>query len=153
MTRGCTYPAVQFLGSTSLRVGLTLPACTLPLLMVVGALAVTLDSVVAAIVAGVIFATAFTALLVYASIQGMGNDERQFLDRAARGSPYLTAALLFGATLALLLSQVDFSAERLATALEKLDFLSRYQHALEIVGGLILIGTGLYMLNAYLLVV
>jgi len=104
--------------SEVLRVGLTLPACTLPLLMVVGALAVTLDSVVAAIVAGFVFATAFTAPLVYASVQGMDNDERQLLDRAARGSPYLTAALLFGAALALLLLQVDFSAERLATALE-----------------------------------
>ncbi len=99
------------------RLGLTLPACTLPLLVVVGALAVTLDSLIAAIGAGIVFATLFTAPLAFGSVRGIGSDERQLLDRAANGSPYLTAALLLGAALTLLVLQVDLGADALTTAL------------------------------------
>ena len=34
-------------------------------------------------------------------------------------------------------------------ALESLRVLSRWQHAFEIAGGLLLVASGLYMLNAY----
>ncbi len=103
--------------SQVVQLGLTLPACTLPLLVVVGALAVTLDSIPAAMLAGLIFATLFTAPLAWAAISGVDDDLLNLLNRTATGSPYFSAVMLFGAALVLLALQVDLSATALADAL------------------------------------
>ena len=85
-----------------LRLGLTLPACTLPLFAVVAGIAVTADSIAAAIWAGLAFGSFFTLPMVAASLRGLGPDARDLLDRAARGSPWATAVLLLGTALYLL---------------------------------------------------
>ena len=78
------------------KLGLTLPACTLPLFVVVAALVAAQDSWLLAAVSGVLFATLFTAPTAVAALVGVSGAGRRFLQRAARATPYGTAALLYG---------------------------------------------------------
>lgn len=103
----------------AIQLGLTLPACTIPLFVVVAGLAVTVDSVGFAALAGLLFATLFTAPLVLTAFKGVHADGRELLNRAAKGSPYLTAALLFGASLYLLIPALDVSADTLKATLQQ----------------------------------
>ena len=84
------------------RLGLTLPACTLPLFLVVLGLALTRDAVPLAVLAGAVFATAFSLPMAVASLRGIHGDGRELMGRAARASPYLTALLLLGGAAVLL---------------------------------------------------
>lgn len=102
-----------------MQLGLTLPACTIPLFVVVAGLAVTVGSVGFAVLAGLLFATLFTAPMVVTSFKGIDADGREFLNRAARGSPYLTAVLLFGAALYLLVPALNLSVETLKMSLQQ----------------------------------
>ncbi|HEB96771.1 MAG TPA: hypothetical protein ENI96_10125 [Sedimenticola thiotaurini] len=104
----------------SLQLGLTLPACTLPLFVIIAALAVQLDSLSWAALAGWLFASLFTLPVAVASSTGIGTSGRRFLDRAARTSPWLTATLLYGAALVLVLQQVDLDAETLRASLQQI---------------------------------
>jgi len=101
------------------QLGLTLPACTLPLVVVVIGLAITVDSVAFAAVAGFLFATLFTAPMVVASFKGVHEDGRQFLVSTARGTPYLTAVLLLGTALYLLVPELDINAATLRASLQE----------------------------------
>ncbi len=103
----------------AIQLGLTLPACTLPLFVVVAGLAAAVDSLFFAALAGLLFAGFFTAPLVFSSLAGVRADTRDLLSRAAEGSPYLTAVLLLGAALFLLLPSLDLSAESLAATLQQ----------------------------------
>lgn len=101
------------------QLGLTLPACTIPLFVVVAGLSMTVDSVGFAALAGLLFGTLFTAPLALTAFQGVQANGRDLLIRAAKGSPYLTAALLFGAALYLLIPALDISADTLRGALQQ----------------------------------
>jgi cytochrome c-type biogenesis protein len=90
----------------AVQLGLTLPACTLPLVIVVTGLAVSVDSVPAALLAGLLFAGLFTLPMAIASSRGIHADGADLLQRAAKASPFLTALLLYGAALYLLLPQL-----------------------------------------------
>jgi|GEM_PF-381679 len=103
----------------AVKLGLTLPACTIPLFVVVVGLAVTADAVGFAVLAGLLFATLFTAPMVVTSFKGVHADGRELLNRTAQGSPYLTAILLFGAAVYLLLPSLDVSAETLKANLQQ----------------------------------
>ncbi|MDT8404675.1 cytochrome c biogenesis CcdA family protein [Sulfuriflexus sp.] len=103
----------------AIQLGLTLPACTIPLFLVVIGLAVSVDSISFAVLAGLLFATLFTAPMVITAFNGVHADGREFLNRVARGSPYLTAVLLFGAALYLLIPALDVSTDTLKTALQQ----------------------------------
>jgi len=102
----------------AIQLGLTLPACTLPLVIVTAGIVVTVHSLSYAILAGFLFASLFTLPMVIASYKGIHNDARQLLSRAAKGSPYLTAVLLFGTALYLLIPSLDINAETLKQTLE-----------------------------------
>lgn len=78
------------------KLGLTLPACTLPLFVVVAALSAAHDSWSLAVVSGMLFATLFTAPTAVAALVGVSDAGRRFIRRAAFATPYLTAALLYG---------------------------------------------------------
>jgi len=101
----------------AIRLGLTLPACTLPLVLVIIGLAVTVDSVPFALLAGILFATLFTLPMVVSSLKGVHEDGLDFLNRAARGAPWLTATLLLGTALFLLIQSLDISDQTLKAAL------------------------------------
>ncbi len=92
---GAVYPH-------AVRLGLTLPACTLPLVVIVMAVLAALDSWPAAVGAGLLFATLFTAPTVAAALVGLSGTGRRFLNGAARVTPYVTAGLLYGAAVNLL---------------------------------------------------
>ncbi len=102
----------------SLQLGLTLPACTLPLVIVVMGVAVTVNSVAFAALAGLIFASLFTLPLVFSSYKGINADMNQFFNRAAKGSPYLTAVLLLGAAIYLLIPALDINVQMLKEILQ-----------------------------------
>ncbi len=96
-----------------IQLGLTLPACTLPLVIVTVGMAITVDSISIAAIAGFLFATLFTLPMVIATYKGVHEYARQLLNRAAVGSPYLTAVLLFSTALYLLIPALDISSEML----------------------------------------
>lgn len=102
----------------SIQLGLTLPACTLPLIAVTIGMAVTVDSLAFAVLAGFLFATLFTLPLWLTSYKGVHNNSaRQLLNLAAKSSPYLTAILLLSMAL-YLLPTLDISAASLKQTLQ-----------------------------------
>ena len=101
----------------AVRLGLTLPACTIPLFVIVLGWALTVDSVALAALAGLLFATAFAAPMAVAALRGIHEDGRDLLERAAVTTPWITAALLYGAALWLLARGLDLGPEALRAAL------------------------------------
>jgi len=101
----------------AVQLGTTLPACTLPLVIVTGGMAVSVGSIGFAVLAGTLFATLFTLPMIIASFKGVDDDARQLLNRTAKGSPYLTAVLLFGTALFLLIPALDINAAMFKEAL------------------------------------
>jgi cytochrome c-type biogenesis protein len=79
----------------ALKLGLTLPACTLPLVAVVGAIAALGQRIDIAILAGLAFAGMFSLPTVWDSLHGLNAAHRAFLSKAGAASPYFTAALLW----------------------------------------------------------
>ncbi len=101
------------------RLGLTLPACTLPLVLVVLGFAMTVDSLAVAALAGWLFATLFTLPMVFAALRGIHQDGQQLLSRAAKGTPWLTAVLLLGTALVLVLPPFEIDARILRETLQQ----------------------------------
>jgi cytochrome c-type biogenesis protein len=86
----------------AVKLGLTLPACTLPLFLILATLAATSGSRLLAAAAGVLFASLFTLPTALAALTGLAAAMPRLLKGAALATPYLTAALLYGAALYLL---------------------------------------------------
>lgn len=103
----------------SVQLGLTLPACTIPLFVVVAGIAITVDSIAFAAVAGLLFAGFFALPMAVAAFKGIHAEGRDFLKRAARGSPFLSAVLLYGAAFVLLVLAVDLEIDAFGEALEQ----------------------------------
>lgn len=83
----------------AMELGLTLPACTLPLFIIVATLVVTLGSARDAAAVGLLFASLFTLPTAISAIAGVGDRGRRFLRAAAHTTPVVTAALLYGGAL------------------------------------------------------
>jgi cytochrome c-type biogenesis protein len=107
----------------ALQLGLTLPACTIPLFVVVAGLAVSVDSMGLAVLAGLLFAGFFTLPMAWAAFKGIHAEGRELLNRAARGSSYLTAVLLYGAALYLLTPGFEINIGDLSAALTQASLL------------------------------
>ncbi|MFZ5540806.1 MAG: cytochrome c biogenesis CcdA family protein [Pseudomonadota bacterium] len=107
----------------TVQLGLTLPACTLPLFVILAGMAVTADSVVLAVSAGLLFAGFFTLPMVLAAFRGIHAEGRSLLDRAAKSSPFLTAALLYGFALYLLIPAVGLDIDTLSGSLQHASLL------------------------------
>ncbi len=88
----------------AVQLGLTLPACTLPLFVIVLGMAITLDSYALAAVGGLLFASLFTAPTALATLTGLSDGGRRFLNFSAVATSYITAALLYGVAAYLLFS-------------------------------------------------
>ena len=102
----------------SIQLGLTLPACTLPLVIVIAGMAVTVGSIGFAALAGLLFASLFTLPMIFASYKGVNDETKQLLNRAAKGSPYLTAVLLLGTAIILLIPALDINIVTLKETLQ-----------------------------------
>ena len=92
-----------------IQLGLTLPACTLPLIVIVIGMSITVDSIAIAALAGFLFASLFTLPMVITSTNKLGDNGLELLNRAAKGSPYFTAVLLFGLALYLLIPSFEIN--------------------------------------------
>lgn len=79
----------------AMKLGLTLPACTLPLVAVVGVLSALIRQPEIAMLAGLAFAAMFSLPTVWDSMHGLSASHRAFLGKAANASPYVTALLLW----------------------------------------------------------
>jgi len=95
--------------SYSLKLGLTLPACTLPLIVIVAGIAITVGSTAFAALAGILFASFFSVPLAMTMYRGLNSDSLDLLKRAAKGSPYLTTVLLIGLALYLLAPSLEIN--------------------------------------------
>ncbi|MEK7815573.1 MAG: hypothetical protein AAB294_01990 [Pseudomonadota bacterium] len=87
----------------AVRLGLTLPACTLPLFVIVLGMAITLDSYALALAGGLLFANLFTLPTVVVAVTGLSVGGQHFLKASALVTSYLTAGLLYAAAVYLLL--------------------------------------------------
>ena len=86
----------------AIKLGLTLPACTLPLFAILVALAITLHSFTAAVAAGLLFAAFFTLPTAVTAYAGLSETGRRFLHVTALTTAYLTALLFYGVAVYLL---------------------------------------------------
>lgn len=107
----------------AIQLGLTLPACTIPLFVIVAGMAATADSITFAVLAGLLFAGFFTLPMALAAFKGIHAEGRDLLNRAAKGSPFLTAALLYGTALYLLVPAMGLGIDTLSSALEHASLL------------------------------
>ena len=82
--------------SQGFRLGLTLPACTLPLVLIVGILSALTQRPGVAVLAGLVFAIMFTLPTLWDSTHELTAAHRAFLSKAANLSPYITTLLLWG---------------------------------------------------------
>ncbi len=99
------------------RLGLTLPACTLPLFLIVTGMSIQVNSIIFAILAGLLFSSLFTLPVMISSIRGI--KDQRLLDQLARSTPFFTAGLLYVAALVLLLPGFDLSESVLTVSLEQ----------------------------------
>lgn len=89
--------------SAAVRLGLTLPACTLPLFVIVLGMVVTLDSFALALAGGLLFASLFTLPTAVVAVTGLSVSGQRFLKASALATSYITAGLLYAAAVYLLL--------------------------------------------------
>ena len=81
--------------SQGLKLGLTLPACTLPLVLIVATLSALTQQVAVAAWAALVFAIMFTLPTLWDSTHELNPAHRVFLSKAANLSPYVTTLLLW----------------------------------------------------------
>jgi len=103
----------------SIKLGLSLPACTLPLIIVIAGMSITLNSPGVAAISGVLFSSLFTLPMAFASYRGLNKNTLDLLSQAASRSSYLTAILLLALALYLLLPSLDINIDELKQVLDK----------------------------------
>jgi cytochrome c-type biogenesis protein len=81
--------------SQAIKLGLTLPACTLPLVAVVGVISALSRRPDLGALAGFAFAGMFSLPTLWDSMCGFSAAHRTFLSKAAGASPYITSLLLW----------------------------------------------------------
>lgn len=102
----------------AMQLGLTLPACTIPLFAVVAGLSSVVGDTRLAVAAGLLFAGLFTLPTAWAGWHGVGEGMQRVLTAAARSVPVLTALLLFGAALLIVLNTWDLDLDAYAAGLD-----------------------------------
>ena len=85
--------------SQGFKLGLTLPACTLPLVVIVSIVSALTQRSGVAVLAGLVFAAMFTLPTLWDSTHELNAAHRAFLSKAANLSPYVTTLLLWGSAL------------------------------------------------------
>lgn len=88
--------------SQGFKLGLTLPSCTLPLVLIVGILSALTQRPAIAVLAGLVFAIMFTLPTLWDSTHELNAAHRTFLSKAANMTPYITTLLVWGGALLIL---------------------------------------------------
>ena len=97
----------------AVKLGLTAPACTLPLMVILLILVAAVNSMQLAIFAAFLFASLFTLPILVTALSGINDSGKDFFSKAASGTPYLTAVLLFGAAAFLILPEFSIDSQTL----------------------------------------
>lgn len=108
--------------SDAIRLGLTAPACTLPLLVIMIILVASVNSLSLAISAALLFSSLFSLPVLVAATTGINESGKDFLGKAANATPYLTALLLFGAAIYLIFPEVDLDRQSLEATFQNASF-------------------------------
>ena len=105
----------------AVTLGLTIPACVIPLLLVVGVGIQQTGSLGAAALAAVLFAGLFSLPMALAAREGLTPETRDLFSRSARAAPYVTATLLFALAMGLWLPELDLGRQGLDQAFSRAD--------------------------------
>ena len=101
----------------AIQLGLTLPACTIPLFLVVIGMSITINTLTFAFTAGLIYATMFTLPTAVVIFAGISSKKKELLNNAARITPYITAGLFVIAAFTIVIIKLDMNVESLKTLL------------------------------------
>jgi len=104
--------------SPGVQLGLTLPACTIPLFAVITGLSIMAASIPLVTLGGFVFAGMFTLPTAIAIIKGVSSSGLILLDRSAKIAPFLTAFLFIGGALLILIPPVDMGIQNLKLILQ-----------------------------------
>jgi len=102
----------------SIKLGLTAPACTLPLLVILIVLVMSVNSLAIAIISALLYAFFFSVPVLVSAMTGINESGKDFLSKVANGSPYLTAILLFSAAIYLVLPELNLETQSLQVTLQ-----------------------------------
>ncbi len=103
----------------AIKLGLSLPACTLPLVVVVVGLAVSVNSLVLALVAGLLFAGMFTLPMLFVTRNNIKGRQQGLFQLYARTSPWVTAFLLVGGAIYLILPLLQINVASMESSLQQ----------------------------------
>lgn len=106
----------------AVRLGLTAPASALPLLVILMVLVVSVNSLTMTIISALLFATLFSFPILIAAITGINESGKDFLGKAASGTPYLITVLLFAAVSYLIFPEIDLGKQSLQTTFQQASF-------------------------------
>jgi len=106
----------------AVRLGLTAPACTLPLLVIMIVLVASVNSLSLAITAALLFSSLFSLPVLVAAVTGINESGRDFLGKAANATPYLTAILLYSAAVFLIIPDVNLDKQSLEATFQNASF-------------------------------
>lgn len=95
--------------SAAIQLGLTFPICSVPLLIVMVVIAITVDSIGWALTAGFLFATMFTLPMNLISRNGIDEIREKLLRYGSKINPYIITMLLLGAAFYLLIPSIDIN--------------------------------------------
>ena len=101
----------------TVKLGLSLPACTLPFFIVTIGLISRQNDPIIALLTGLSFATGFTLPMILVTYTGLSSAVKDLFQKAAQASPWLTAILLLAGALYLFLPQVDLGSQALGLSL------------------------------------
>lgn len=118
----------------SIQLGLTLPACTLPLVIIVGGMAVAVNSISFAALSALLFSTLFTLPMVLAALKGFDKDSLDLLNRAALATPYITAIVLLALASYLTIPLLGIDSDKLKTVFSQ---ASLYGIGLSFIAGFV----------------
>ncbi len=102
-----------------IQLGLTLPACTIPLFAVITGLSVTVHSIQFAVFAGLLFSGFFTLPTALVIFMGVSFSGKSLLERSARFTPFLTAFLFIGGAVFSFAPQIDLSMQNIKLILQE----------------------------------
>jgi len=94
----------------------------LPLLVILMVLVVSVNSLTMTIISALLFATLFSFPILIAAITGINESGKDFLGKAASGTPYLITVLLFAAVSYLLFPEIDLGKQSLQTTFQQASF-------------------------------
>ncbi len=93
----------------AIQLGLTLPACTIPLFIIVAGMTITINSLTFALTAGLIYSVMFTLPTAITIFKGISTKMRGILNHAALITPFVTAGLFVIVALNFVIIKLDLS--------------------------------------------